>query len=91
MAKLIYDRMVNAEPRAVSQATMAVADGIQTLTPEVQVMGAAAFFLLLSEAYKVPAQDVFVAVKNLMNSERTDAVPQFNAAREYIKHEVINA
>ena len=91
MSKFIYDRMVNAEPRAVSQATMAVADGVQTLTPETQVMGDAAFFLLLCDAYKVPAQDVFTATTNLMNSEKGDAIPQFNAAREYIKHEVINA
>lgn len=91
MAKLVYDYLVNAEPLAVSRATMAVTDGVQTLKPEIQVMGAAAFFLMLAEAYKVPAQDVFVAVKNLMNSEKGDAVPQFNAAREYIKHELINA
>lgn len=91
MRKLIYDRMVNAEPHDVSKATMAVADGVQTLTPETQVMGAAAFFLLLAEAYKVNPQDVFTATKNLMSSEKGDAIPQFNAAREYIKHEVINA
>jgi hypothetical protein len=91
MAKFVYDLMVNAEPRAVSLATMSVADGVQTLPPETQVMGAAAFFLLLCEGYKVPAQDVFTAVTNLMNSEKGDAIPQFNAAREYIKHEVINA
>jgi hypothetical protein len=91
MSKFIYDHMVNAEPRIVSRAVMHVADGVQTLSPDVQVMGAAAFFLMLCEAYKVPAQDVFTATTNLMNSEKGDAIPQFNAAREYIKHEVVNA
>jgi hypothetical protein len=91
MSKLVYDLMVNAEPVAVSQAAMAVADGVQAYKPEAQVMGAAAFFIILCEEYKVNAQDVFTATKNLMASERLDVIPQFNAAREYIKGELINA
>ncbi len=88
MTRIVHDRMVNAAPLPVSRAVMAVANGLQDYTPEQQVMGAAAFFLMISEAYSASPQEVFTAVKNMIRADKYEALPQFNAAKQYIEKEL---
>lgn len=81
------DRMNNADPYRVSQAAMAVLDRLQNFQPAEQIMGAAALFLILAEHRGIPAQDIFVATKNLINGVDGKR-PEFRAVTEYCKHEL---
>lgn len=85
-----YTRLANADAHETSQATIAVANGLQNYDKEVQLLAAAAFFLLLCEGHRVPAQEVFTYTKNMMNAEKYAAAPQFNAAKQYIEQEITN-
>lgn len=81
------DVMSMASPREVSMAAMTVVDRLQDFHPEIQVMGAAVVFLELCDYLGVPAQEAFVATKNLINGDggkRSD----FLAIRDYIEGEL---
>jgi hypothetical protein len=82
------DLINSAEPRRVAQAGMTVVDQLQVFQPHEQLMGVCALFLILAEHWRIPAQDVFTATKNLMNSE--DGMhPTFRAMREYVSKELL--
>lgn len=89
MAKRIdRDLMHMASPRAVAVATLTTIDALQDHPPHVQVLGAAAVFLNLATHFKVPAQDVFTAVTNLMNDREGMARPEFAGVRKYMEIEL---
>lgn len=72
-----------ASPRRIIAVAMSMLDSVQTrYRPEEQAMGAAAVFLHLAEHYKVPAQDMFVATKNLINGSGRK---EFDAINFYLR------
>lgn len=82
------DLFNNCNPRRAANAAMAVIDATQRgFQPHEQMHGAAAAFLLLADHWGVPAQDLFTATKNLM-ANREGKAPEFDAVREYMKHEL---
>jgi hypothetical protein len=81
------DKINNADPKAVSKATFALLDRLQNFPVWMQPVAAAAAMLLLSEGLKLSAQDLFTVTKNLMNSKE-GLRPEFEAVRDYVKHEL---
>ena len=81
------DVMHMAQPKAVSDVSLTILNVLQDSRPEVQIMGAAAVFLALSEHLKVPAQDVFTATKNLINDQDGKRV-EFRAVQAYLEGEL---
>ena len=82
------DKLINASSLETSRCCMAVADGVQRFRPEEQVLGAAAFFLMLCDVYRVHPGTALVTISNMINSDKIVAKDQFNAARMYIEQEI---
>ena len=81
------DVMNNAPVRKVANAAMTCLDALQVkYTPEVQAMGAAVVLLALAEHYKIPAQDIFTATKNLINAG-DEQRSEFRAVKFYLREE----
>lgn len=81
------DLMNNARPANVAGGTITILDRLQHQQPHVQVMAAAALFVLVCEHWNVRAQDVMTATKNLMVSDQGEREPAFEAVRMYLKGE----
>ncbi|MFN4278328.1 MAG: hypothetical protein ACK4FJ_18700 [Ferrovibrio sp.] len=81
------DLFNNANLKDVGIAAMSVIDRLQLHQPHVQMAAAAVVFLGLSEHWGIPAQDVFTAVKNMINDGEGKR-PEYTAVREYIRHEL---
>lgn len=74
--------------RNVGNACMAVTDAVQTWTKEEQIVGAAAFFLLLCKTYKLEAGEAFrIAERVLRNAH--DERPELFAAEQYMREELL--
>ena len=84
------DKINNASSHLTSQACMAVTDAVQRFRPEEQVLGAAAFFLMLCDVYGVHPGTALTTISNMINSDKIVARDQFNAARMYIEQEIKN-
>lgn len=69
---------------------MAVTDAVQRFKPEEQVLGSAAFFLLLCDVYGIHPGTALSTISNMINSDKIVARDQFNAARMYIQEELKN-
>lgn len=68
---------------------MTIIDAMQLrFTSEVQVLGAAAVFLILCERFKTPAPDAFTATTNLMNTV-TGQRPEFRAVAQYAADDLL--
>lgn len=88
MARISYDGLNNAPAQEVADASFMVLSTIQTLPQHIQCAATAAVFLMLCEHFRVPAQDVFVATKNILMDEREGQSLSFNTCRLYIQHEI---
>ena len=86
----MIDKLTNANSHITSQATMAVTDAVQRFQPEEQVLGAAAFFLLVCEVYGIYPGTALATVSNMIRGNKIAARDQFNAARMYIEEELKN-
>lgn len=84
------DKLTNASSLETSRSTMAVADALQRFKSEEQVMGAAAFFLLICEVYGVYPGTALSTVSNMIRGNKIAARDQFNAAKMYIEKELKN-
>ena len=82
------DKLTNADPKHVAQSTFSVIDKLQNMPQHLQAMALASSFLILSDVFKLEAQDIFTLTKNLMNSKE-GLRPEFVAVRDYIKHELV--
>ena len=87
MSKINRDKISNADPKQVSKAAFSVLDRLQNFPAWIQPMAAAAVMLLLCSGLRLEAQDLFTVTKNLMNSKE-GLRPEFEAVRDYIKHEL---
>ena len=84
----MHDKLTNASSLESSRCCMAVADGVQRFKPEEQVLGSAAFFLMLCDVYGVHPGTALTTISNMINSEKIVARDQFTAARMYIENEI---
>lgn len=87
----MYDKLNNANSHKTSECCMAVTDAVQRFRDEEQVLGAAAFFLLLCDVYGVYPGTVLTTISNMINSDKIAARDQFNAAKMYIEKELKDA
>src|ERR1700744_1964930 len=81
------DRLIMADRDAVARLAVLLFDRIQMhANKEEQLLSLAAAFLLMSEAFGVPAQEGFTAVKNMMaDPMRASGIyHQFDALRHYL-------
>jgi hypothetical protein len=83
-----YGALANASSKRVARASFLVLDQLQQFAAHEQPLAAAAVFLLICEKHGVPVQEVFVAIKNLLNDERHGGQEQFRAIRAYIENEL---
>lgn len=86
------DAMNLADQKKVASLASKVVDFIQDWRPEDQLLALACSFLLVAEASRIPAQDVFTASKNLMQAPmqtQTGLCPEFQAIQYYLKQEVL--
>lgn len=86
----MHDKLTNASSLETSRCCMAVTDAVQRFNPEEQVLGAAAFFLLLCGQYGVYPGTALHTISNMIDSDKIVARDQFNAARMYIQEELKN-
>lgn len=80
---------LNLVPRKeVSTGAMVVIDALQQKDKEVQVVAAAATFILLCERYKIDEAEAFRIAQRVMLN--TDAIyrPEFEAVRSYLEYEL---
>ena len=86
----VYEQLINAPRVGTATATFHLIDTIQRFHENrgLQVGASAILFILLCEHLKVDQQDVFTAAKNLLNSHDDALGTEFEAIREYLKHEV---
>lgn len=74
-------------PKA-AEATIEVLSTLQHRPPEEQVAALAACFLLITERYRIPAQDAFSATSRMMNHVDNKGSRVFDAARYYLDEDV---
>jgi hypothetical protein len=86
----MHDKLTNASSLETSRCCMAVTDAVQRFQPEEQVLGSAAFFLMLCRAYGLHPGTALSTISNMINSEKIVARDQFNAAKMYIEQEIVN-
>lgn len=85
------DALNSAPKKTIGNLCVRVFDSIQHARKEHQLLGLAGAFTLLAEACRIPAQDVFAAVKNLMADPMTSTgrAPQFQAMKFHLDTEVL--
>lgn len=71
-----------------ARATIKVLDAVQHGRPEEAIAGLAAAFLLITERYRLPAQDAFLATSNMMRHHDDRGRSEFDAARSYLDADV---
>ena len=80
------DRFNNIAVGAASTASMAVINALQDYTPERQMAGITAVFLLACQHHGISPQDAFTVTKNCMTyAEKTR--PEFKAVAAYMQGE----
>lgn len=86
------DRLSNANRANVARLCVLLFDRLQHhARKEEQLLALAAAFLLMAEACGIPAQDAFVAVKNMMADplRASGIYHQFDAMRYHLDTEVL--
>jgi hypothetical protein len=85
------DAMLNANRAQVARLVVYLFDRVQNEPKEQQLLALAAAFLLMAEATGIPAQDAFVAVKNMMaDPMRASGIfHQFDAIKYHLKNEIL--
>lgn len=86
--RLDRDLLHSLPTKAAAQATIKVLDALQFKSPEEQIAGLAAAFLLVSERYRMPAQDAFNVASNMMNHHNDRGRSEFEAVRSYLDADV---
>jgi len=80
------DLMNNADAEHTARAGIDILDRMQNHPQHIQPLALCAAFLTLANHYRVPAQDLFTATKNMMTEEEN--IAEFNALRDYVKYEI---
>lgn len=88
-ADKLRDGLLNASVVQVAKAVMAVADSLQRYPAEVQLGALAYGFAAYARLTGQNPQDTFTAVNNIALAGE-ELRPEFKAAEEYLKKEVLN-
>lgn len=88
MSAALRDRMMSARVRPSANAAMQVIDSLQPYTPEEQLMGLTAAFMLLAKAAGMRPNDMFTFADNLMHDANTKR-PEFLAVEQTIREELL--
>lgn len=86
--KFDYAKMVNAPSKDVAQAAFKLVDRLQSYSPEIQSVAAAALFMQVCQVHGVEPQDVFRAAANMAADSIHGERPEFRALRLYTEHEL---
>lgn len=89
MLRLDRDALNNANPKIVAMASLKTLMGIEDERPHTQIMAAAAVFLALADHLDIPPQEVFTAIKNLINTTEGKRT-EFAAIDAYMKGEIFH-
>ncbi len=83
---------MNADSSLVARRCAKLFSANQDQETAVQLLALAASFIILSDACRIPAQDVFSAVANLMYDpiHSSGRKHQFDAMRFYLKEDVLD-
>lgn len=85
------DLLNNAAPGDIAQAVYSLVDDLQLQKPHLQAAAVAVLFLIVADLWRVPPQDVFTVVKNLMTDPIHGERPEFRALRMYANEELASA
>ncbi len=90
--QISYDRVANADRLRVAALSVRAFDALETHPiKEERLLALAGAFTLMSEAYGIPAQEVFTCVKRLMTDplKEEGLVLQFSGLRYHIETELL--
>jgi hypothetical protein len=87
-SRIDRDILNMASAKRVANATLGTLNSLQNWSKEEQVLAAAAVFVTLADFLRVPAQDVFSAVNNMMVDKEGKARPEFSAIMPYMEGEL---
>ena len=82
------DAFHSLRTKAAALSTAELLSAVQYRSPEEQVAGLACAFLLLTERYRIPAQDAFTATKAMMNHHDARGGTDFDGLRSYLDADV---
>lgn len=82
------DKLTNAPPKDVAQATMMLVDRLQNYPAAIQSVAAAVLFLSVCKVHRLQPQDVFTVTGNMMADTIHGERPEFRALRLYTQHEL---
>lgn len=82
-----HDRLTMADEAVVANSAMKVVDTLQRYTPEVQLLGLAASFLLLAKHHKQNPNDLFLTINNIIHGVEGKR-PEFAAVEMYMENEL---
>lgn len=86
--KFDRQKLTNADPQEVANATYAIIDALQRFPVEVRALAAACHIKLTTELRGVSPQDILTPADNLMSSpEGQYRRNEFRAARDYMTKE----
>ena len=83
----IYDRLHNADPRSVANASMAALNSLQNAPPDNQLAAAAVLLLVLSRRHKIVPSSALNCVDNLMQTARRYDDATFKGIYDYFTNE----
>lgn len=83
-----YDGLVNAPLKQVARGTYALVDTIQDFPPHLQVAAAAVLCLKVCEVHRANPNDVFTAVKNMLNRADETGQAELRALDLYVRGEL---
>lgn len=88
---MINQDLINSvDLSAVRHAVMGISTRNQQHPPSEQVVAAAAYFILIAEAYGVHVGTALHVAGNVMSDEQNKRRPEFKAAIDYINNEIVN-
>jgi hypothetical protein len=82
------DKLNSVGLRRTGNVTMGITDAVQDYTKEEQVVGAAAFFILLCKTFGVSAPEMFQIADRVIQARHKDQ-PELIAAEDYMKGELL--
>lgn len=81
------DLLVSADAARVCNSAMAVIDRLQDFTPEEQMLGLTAAFMLLAKHQKQNPGELFLITDNVVNGVEGKR-PEFRAVEQYMRDEL---
>lgn len=82
------DKLLMADPKAVSRGCMHILHAMQSLPADVQLLSVAVVFLLLSDHFEQRGADTFNIVRSILNDKQGGKRPEFRACQSYIQEEL---